>query len=38
MIKIKIATVYLTAMLAVTPTKEFRFYLNGVHFAYFLKH
>ena len=31
MIKIKIATVYLTAMLAVAPTKEFRFYLNGVH-------
>ena len=31
MIKIKIATVYLTAMLAVAPKKEFRFYLNGVH-------
>lgn len=31
MIKIKIATVYLTAMLAVAPTKEIRSYLNGVH-------
>ena len=31
MIKIKIATVYLTAMLAVAPTKDFRSYLNGVH-------
>ena len=31
MIKIKIATVYLTAMLAVAPTKDFRYYLNGVH-------
>ena len=31
MIKIKIATAYLTAMLAVAPTKDFRFYLNGVH-------
>ena len=31
MIKIKIATVYLTAMLAVAPTKNFRSYLNGVH-------
>ena len=31
MIKIKIATVYLTAMLAVAPTKNFRSYLTGVH-------
>ena len=31
MIKIKIATVHLTAMLAVAPTKDFRSYLNGVH-------
>lgn len=31
MIKIKIATVYLTAMLAVAPKKDFRSYLNGVH-------
>ena len=31
MIKIKIATVYLTAMLAVAPTKDVRSYLNGVH-------
>lgn len=31
MIKIKIATAYLTAMLAVAPTKDFRPYLNGVH-------
>ena len=31
MIKIKIATVYLTAMLAVAPTKDLRSYLNGVH-------
>ena len=31
MIKIKIATAYLTSMLAVAPTKEFRSYLNGVH-------
>ena len=31
MIKIKIATVYLTAMLAVAPTKDFRSHLNGVH-------
>lgn len=31
MIKIKIATVYLTAMLAVAPTKNSRYYLNGVH-------
>lgn len=31
MIKIKIATVYLTAMLAVAPTKDFRSYLRGVH-------
>ena len=31
MIKIKIATAYLTSMLAVAPTKDFRSYLNGVH-------
>ena len=31
MIKIKIATVYLTAMLAAAPKKDFRSYLNGVH-------
>ena len=31
MIKIEIATVYLNAMLAVAPTKELRYYLNGVH-------
>ena len=31
MIKIEIATVYLTAMLATAPTKDFRPYLNGVH-------
>ena len=31
MIKIEIATVYLTAMLAVAPTKDISSYLNGVH-------
>ena len=31
MIKIKIATAYLTSMLAVAPKKDFRSYLNGVH-------
>lgn len=31
MIKIKIATAYLTSMLAVAPTKDYRSYLNGVH-------
>ena len=31
MIKIKIATAYLTSMIAVAPTKDLRSYLNGVH-------
>jgi len=31
MIKIKLATAYLTAMLAVAPSKDIRFYLNGIH-------